>query len=328
MKTDARRCRGVGLGRLRAVSAPFHRRRRAAFTLIEILVVVVIIALLLAVLLPSLQGARRHSRRTVCLSNLHQLSVALYSYQAEYQGRVPRWKTYQEQLADGFALWVANADGINGHPTRLGMLYPKYIGRNENVYYCPDAGVNALIGGSRHSNQANSYYYPWVNWGTNRWAYGSYEYRPRYFFSAGQPVWVGASYDMAKTARRSIAADGFAGSWDSFGPYPVHTPIQGNPRMLYYNVAYMDGSARAVKDFLRTTHAGPEFGTRSGPASQRNPYTNNPRLGGTGPTMLPGEYTPLAPGPECGPLPEHAKSRELMLKTDHIDRGWTFFDGK
>jgi prepilin-type N-terminal cleavage/methylation domain-containing protein len=53
---------------------------RRAFTLIEILVVVAIIAMLIAVLLPSLARAKEMGRRSSCLSNLHQISVASVNY--------------------------------------------------------------------------------------------------------------------------------------------------------------------------------------------------------------------------------------------------------
>jgi prepilin-type N-terminal cleavage/methylation domain-containing protein/prepilin-type processing-associated H-X9-DG protein len=49
------------------------RRRRPAFTLIEILVVVAIIALLIAILIPSLNLARDSARASVCGNNIRQL---------------------------------------------------------------------------------------------------------------------------------------------------------------------------------------------------------------------------------------------------------------
>lgn len=56
------------------------RKRLNAFTLIEVLVVVAIIALLIAITMPSISEAKRISKRTVCLSNLHDVGLAIQAY--------------------------------------------------------------------------------------------------------------------------------------------------------------------------------------------------------------------------------------------------------
>lgn len=305
-------------------------RRRAAFTLIEVLVVVAIIALLVAVLLPSLSSARRQARRTVCLSNLHQLSVALAAYAADHKSQPPRWVPYAgERVTDGVALWVFNQQAKPGEPrahaTRLGMLYPRYVGKNENVFYCPDARQNRLV--SKGDGGADAMY-PWLNYGRENWAYGSYEYRPRYAISNNQLVWVGANYDKFRQGRLSIAADAFAGAWDKFGPFPVHSPLSESPSMLYYHVAYMDGSANRVRDYkapARTNPAMQEFGTRAGPVGRTARYVRPSDDQGPG-VDLPGEYTPLDPGPENPPLPTDPTAKAAALNGRHIERGWNFFD--
>src|ERR1051325_3653291 len=62
---------------------------RRAFTLIELLVVIAILAILMALLLPALVSARAQGRKAVCISNLHQLGIALQAYALDNDGRIP-----------------------------------------------------------------------------------------------------------------------------------------------------------------------------------------------------------------------------------------------
>src|SRR5690242_18716536 len=60
-----------------------------AFTLIELLVVIAIIALLAALLLPLLGRTQESGRAAVCLSNLHQIGVALQMYVQDNRNSLP-----------------------------------------------------------------------------------------------------------------------------------------------------------------------------------------------------------------------------------------------
>jgi len=66
-----------------------QRKRRSAFTLVEILVVIGIIALLIAIMLTSLAKAREQARRTQCLSNLRQVHFAFAFYAMANRDQVP-----------------------------------------------------------------------------------------------------------------------------------------------------------------------------------------------------------------------------------------------
>ncbi len=53
---------------------------RRAFTLIELLVVISVIALLIALLLPAMTLAQEAAARAVCMQNLHQWHILMYTY--------------------------------------------------------------------------------------------------------------------------------------------------------------------------------------------------------------------------------------------------------
>lgn len=60
-----------------------------AFTLIELLVVISIIALLMTVTMPALTRARQAAKKTICLSNMRQIGIALQCYLDETGGQIP-----------------------------------------------------------------------------------------------------------------------------------------------------------------------------------------------------------------------------------------------
>jgi prepilin-type processing-associated H-X9-DG protein len=59
--------------------------KRSCFTLVELLVVIATITLLIAILLPSLQISREHTKATLCRSNIRQLVFGLAMYETENQ---------------------------------------------------------------------------------------------------------------------------------------------------------------------------------------------------------------------------------------------------
>ena len=68
-----------------------HRRRTPArgFTLVELLVVIGILAVLASLLLPALGRAKESARAAGCVSNLHQMGIALLAYTDANRNRLP-----------------------------------------------------------------------------------------------------------------------------------------------------------------------------------------------------------------------------------------------
>ncbi len=60
-----------------------NNRRTSAFTLIELLVVIAIIALLLAILLPSLEAARRQGKKAACIAHIKNIASSSLVYAAD-----------------------------------------------------------------------------------------------------------------------------------------------------------------------------------------------------------------------------------------------------
>jgi len=94
-------------------ATPYHEghpvRRRASqkeaqgFTLIEMLVVLAILAVLAAILFPTFAAVRGNARRTVCLSNLRQLGLAIYSYAQDNDDRLPYGVDICDKYTNGWS---------------------------------------------------------------------------------------------------------------------------------------------------------------------------------------------------------------------------------
>ena len=95
---------------------------KSGFTLIELLVVIAIIVILMAILFPVFAKVREKAKQTRCLSNLHQIAMALKQYREDF-GRYPLQP-----------VWNATANRYFGG---VSALYPTYI-TSQDVMLCPD----------------------------------------------------------------------------------------------------------------------------------------------------------------------------------------------
>ncbi len=115
-----------------ATDATTRGRSRAApgaFTLIELLVVIAIIALLMSILMPALGRAREVARGVKCLTNLHNLGVAMAQYQSD--NRDYFWAAADDDNHVYF--WGTNADPVDAQASP----FMRHVGNRENLL-CPD----------------------------------------------------------------------------------------------------------------------------------------------------------------------------------------------
>lgn len=117
-----------------------HGISARAFTLIEILVVVAIIALLISVLMPALSKAKEMAKRTACASNMHQQGIGFSSYSSDNKARLPWASKFRYGLLEGLyyhGFCKETQRDYYWEKFNSGSLFPKYVGNNAKVFYCP-----------------------------------------------------------------------------------------------------------------------------------------------------------------------------------------------
>ena len=111
------------------------------FTLVELLVVIGIIAVLVAILLPALNRAREESRRSMCLSNIRQIGMALQMYVSENQGYYPTHSNWGNCFGQKGSTTIYDVAGYTGFATDSGTIGDRPLDhylQTADVCRCPD----------------------------------------------------------------------------------------------------------------------------------------------------------------------------------------------
>lgn len=120
---------------------------RKGFTLIELLVSVAVITTLISVLVPALSGAKRHSMRVACQSNLRQMQQSLWSYSIANDARVPYVLSPMTNggSVPGFGKPTYTDAQVNPYDRELwplsfqNLMMPLYLGDERKLFTCPAA---------------------------------------------------------------------------------------------------------------------------------------------------------------------------------------------
>jgi len=127
-----------------------------AFTLLELLVVIAIIAILAGLLLPALSKAKDKAVRTVDISNMKQMVLALTMYGNDNQDNSP-WSNWLAGDAPNRQGWLytinPQASGTAQFDPRTGAFWP--VLQSSNLYFCPRDKYS--YGFSQRGQQSSTY---------------------------------------------------------------------------------------------------------------------------------------------------------------------------
>ncbi len=235
-----------------------RNHRLAGFTLIELLVVIAIIAILAGMLLPALGKAKAKAQATGCLSNTHQIGIAMMLYVGDFNDQLPnQW-------------WVVgpykNSAGLNcgGEWLRTPAIQLHPYLKNPSVWVCPTKKRGQTY--KTESGTFNPQYTGFLSYGFNYLGVFTDSGTVRKMSSVKSPVKSIAmtecnGTDDPKEIGGGIGNEKADAAWfDSYwagGSYPDQTAAKGNQNFRFQsqmrkhnkrvNAVYVDGHSVLVR---------------------------------------------------------------------------------
>lgn len=234
---------------------------KRAFTLIELLVVIAIIAILASMLLPAMSKAKEMGKRARCISNLHQLGIALHIFGGDHEEKSPPGNINISGPGTGiYAVWLSTAEDLPeyGRFRGLGILAQLRYFDAPEALYCPSWKHKEVQLGKTDPPGGGWFYESEIPDG-QRWMQVSYHYRSSLQGSSSR---LGSeTYRVANLASdpatTAIMADAFS---DPTRGVDLH-------HKTGYTVLYLGGHTTFYKDpgfEIRDLEGGGQFAYHAG----------------------------------------------------------------
>ena len=211
------------------------RRRRSAFTLIELLTVIAIIGILAAILIPTIGAVRRQAASARSISNLKQFGSAYLAFAADNRNRLPPCNSQGNEAVFGYGSHMKGWDYF-----LFPYLFPKNGHGNlpqngENLMMHPRDELATAPVGSRRTYSANLDATPYGNTGTTWTTFDKIRNPSRLILVTERPCgngviggWAFAEVDRALQIR----------------DIPAGFELNGGGK---FNYLFADGSVKSMK---------------------------------------------------------------------------------